>query len=513
MDAYTLAVSKCKEALETFNTLPLWARLAVGGACLLVVKIRQLRRQFDDSGIEVILQDYGAKFDMGDNGFLRLGEIMNDRNYKTVGYTTFGARRIASMDDTLIKQVFTTHFHAFPHRMPTDASFGAGEIGNVQMNTVKDIHTWKRLRSTLSPGFSTRQLDVMYEQTKIVIRHLLADLEKRKSEPVRGSVVSGKFAIDAFLQSAMSIDLQSENLERMEDFVETDVYRYMAMALLPNWKLMACFVLPFFGELVDFLGFSTMDGIWWVRDFIRQILTARSQEKSGRKNDFVNIMLDNQISENESRSSTRGLTHTETISQIFTFFGAGYETTQNSLNWVFYFLAKHSDIQEKVRQEVQKVDELEGKCFGFDKLPWLSAVHAEVLRIRPPVAVHFRKCDSNVTVNNIKFKKGDMFYVPIVGLHTNEEYLGDKATEFSPERFVDNPDLVKEWFYVPFGGGPRNCIGMRFALMQGRACIAHIVKNFQVRFSDEFVDDVEICQMGLFTKPTKPLHFVFDKIN
>ena len=103
----------------------------------------------------------------------------------------------------------------------------------------------------------------------------------------------------------MSIDFQSENLSRMEDFVETDVYRYMTMALQPNLKVMACFVLPYFGELVDFLGFSTMDGIWWVRDFIRQILSSRSQEKSGRKNDFVNIMLENQISEKEARSSTR----------------------------------------------------------------------------------------------------------------------------------------------------------------------------------------------------------------
>ena len=85
---------------------------------------------------------------------------------------------------------------------------------------------------------------------------------------------------------------------------------------------------------------------------------------------------------------------------------------------------------------------------------------------------------------------GDLIQVPLHALHTAEVYWGENATAFSPKRFVDNPDLTKEWFYLPFGGGSRNCIGMRFALMQGRSCTAFLVKNFNIRFAEDFVDDV-----------------------
>ena len=97
-------------------------------------------------------------------------------------------------------------------------------------------------------------------------------------------------------------------------------------------------------------------------------------------------------------------------------------------------------------------------------------------------------------------------------MHTSELYWGDKCAEFSPERFVENPDLVKEWYYVPFGGGPRNCIGMRFALMQGRACTAYLVKNFNIRLADDFVDDVEMMARGLFLKSSKPINLQFEKL-
>ena len=76
-----------------------------------------------------------------------------------------------------------------------------------------------------------------------------------------------------------------------------------------------------------------------------------------------------------------------------------------------------------------------------------------------------------------KFEKGGVFYVPVHALHTSGEYWGERGAEFTPSRFVENPDLMKEWFYLPFGGGPRNCIGMRLALMQGRACTGRVSLN------------------------------------
>ena len=175
-------------------------------------------------------------------------------------------------------------------------------------------------------------------------------------------------------------------------------------------------------------------------------------------------------------------------------------------------MAKYPEIQEKIREEVHNVDSFSVSDFNPDKLPWLCAVHSEVLRLNSPIQQHFRRCVKDVEINGIKFIKGDFVLVPVDALHTAEIYWGDNGNAFSPERFVDNPDLVKEWFYLPFGGGSRNCIGMRFALMQGRSCTAFLVKNFNIRFAKDFVDDVTMKVDALFGKASKPINLHFEKI-
>ena len=94
----------------------------------------------------------------------------------------------------------TTYFREFPHRMPVDGSFGGGTIGMSQLNVSVDMHQWKRMRSTLTPGFSTRQMNVMFDHTKIVIQQLCTDLETRNGREIAALTVGGKFAMDAFLR-------------------------------------------------------------------------------------------------------------------------------------------------------------------------------------------------------------------------------------------------------------------------------------------------------------------------
>ena len=87
---------------------------------------------------------------------------------------------------------------------------------------------------------------------------------------------------------------------------------------------------------------------------------------------------------------------------------------------------------------------------------------------RSPVGLHFRTCFHDVNIMGTWFRKGWNLEVPVDTLHQSTEYWGENASQFSPKRFIDNPSLTKEFFYMPFGAGPRNCIGMRFALLQQR---------------------------------------------
>ena len=103
--------------------------------------------------------------------------------------------------------------------------------------------------------------------------------------------------------------------------------------------------------------------------------------------------------------------------------------------------------------------------------------------------------------------------VPVHALHTCEEYWGENGHEFTPERFVENPSLEKAPFYLPFGAGPRNCIAMRFALMQGRMAIGFLVKNFEISFVPDFVDDVAFEFKNVFSDLSKPVPLILEPID
>lgn len=107
-----------------------------------------------------------------------------------------------------------------------------------------------------------------------------------------------------------------------------------------------------------------------------------------------------------------------------------------------------------------------------------------------------------------------MIEVPVDTLHTLPEFWGEDAEKFNPERFLDNPDLLKEFFYLPFGAGPRNCIGMRFALLQNRILIARLVKEFKLDLADgfSFEDFKPVRTLAFFLKAEKPIEIIFTRL-
>ena len=175
----------------------------------------------------------------------------------------------------------------------------------------------------------------------------------------------------------------------------------------------------------------------------------------------------------------QGLTDDEIISQIFVLFAAGYETTASALQWAIYEICKNPQLQKDLFDEVKSVEE-SFENLNAQKLPLLCGVVNEVLRLYAPAGVHLRYCNEDVVINGIPFTKGSNVEVPVDLLHESEEYWGADALEFRPARWVENPELYKANFFLPFGAGPRNCVGMRFANMQGMLAILIIrIKHFQ----------------------------------
>ena len=114
-------------------------------------------------------------------------------------------------------------------------------------------------------------------------------------------------------------------------------------------------------------------------------------------------------------------------------------------------------------------------------LPFLDAVLSETLRLHSPAIRISRLVNTKYELGHtgITLEKGQQVEVPIYGIHHCEEFYPEPF-KFNPDRFLpENRHLIKPYTYLPFGAGPRNCIGMRFALLEAKLALAHIVTKFK----------------------------------
>ena len=178
------------------------------------------------------------------------------------------------------------------------------------------------------------------------------------------------------------------------------------------------------------------------------------------------------------------------MAQGWIFFIAGYETTATTLSFCSYELALHPEVQEKLFEEVESAVDSKGEINyeTLSKLPYLDAVLSETLRMYPPVIRLERRAMTDrykLGDTGLVLNKGQEIEIPVYAIHHSEEFYPN-PDKFYPERFLpENRNQIKPYTYLPFGAGPRNCIGMRFALMEAKLGIAQIVRRFRFFRTEE----------------------------
>ena len=239
-------------------------------------------------------------------------------------------------------------------------------------------------------------------------------------------------------------------------------------------------------------------------------IIKRRRENNERREDFLQLLMDcqntdkineeNNEKENEidaeshhaggheelnyyKQSSGKPLTDDEVIAQAFVFFIAGYETTATTLSYVSYELALNQDIQNKLYDEIKTIQNEKGEIDyeTLVKLPYLDAVISESLRKYPPAVRLNRVASQKYQLGNtgITLDKGSNVNILVYAMHHNEEYY-PSPDKFKPERFLPfNRDQLKPFTYLPFGSGPRNCVGMRFALLEAKLALAKIITKYK----------------------------------
>lgn len=227
-----------------------------------------------------------------------------------------------------------------------------------------------------------------------------------------------------------------------------------------------------------------------------------------KRNDFVSMLL----------SLKDSFTPSELAAEGFLVFAAGFETSSTLVTFTLYELALNPDIQKRLRDEIKTgLDENGGKLsydllFGFK---YLDMVVNESLRKFPPIPSSIRKCNQEYKIpgTDLIVPEGTPMELPVYSLQHDPEYFPEPE-KFDPERF--SPEKVEArnpFTFLPFGEGPRNCIGMRFGMMQSKVAIVKLLQNYELSTCDKTTIPMKFVPSSPFLAPVGGMWLELKKIN
>jgi cytochrome P450 len=206
-------------------------------------------------------------------------------------------------------------------------------------------------------------------------------------------------------------------------------------------------------------------------------ITAARRRSGAETADLVGLLL-----AGSDPDTGRAMTDGEVTDNLLTFIAAGHETTAIALVWTFDLLARHPDCEARVVAEIERVTggaELAPEHIG--QLAYTRQTFQEAMRLYPPAPIIARAVVRPFQLANFSVSEGAMIYVPIYAVHRHTTLWHDPET-FDPERFAPEPAAARHRYaYLPFGAGPRICIGGGFAMLEGVAILATLLRAVRLR--------------------------------
>ena len=182
---------------------------------------------------------------------------------------------------------------------------------------------------------------------------------------------------------------------------------------------------------------------------------------------------------------------------------AGHDTTSSLLTWTWYLLSKWPAVEEKMHAELATV--LGGRAPGLDdipNLPYLRQVFDETLRLYSPIPILARDLTEDDRLNGYDLPKGSLVVLALYNTHRHPEFW-ERPEEFYPEHFAEAAVAARpRYAYLPFGAGPRICIGMHFALMEAALVMGEVAQRFALRLARPH--DGKVRYVGV-TRPDEPI--------
>ncbi|XP_046482183.1 probable cytochrome P450 6a13 [Neodiprion pinetum] len=415
-----------------------------------------------------------------------------------VGIWEFHSPTLFVIDPELLRDILVKDFASWSTR---------GTAANVDVDPLSAnlIHlngdTWKSVRAKLTPTFTSGKLKQMHylllECGKDFEKYLNAAATDGK--PLEAREMSAKFTTDVIGSCAFGIQMNSLN-------DEDAVFRRMGRKIFePSTKGKIVRALQrHFPGLFKFLNLSTHEQE--LTDFFLKI-TKENLEYRERNNlqrhDFMDLLRNMKNSGEPLGKDDVEIDYRFLAAQAFVFFAAGFETSSTAISFCLHELAVNQDIQDRLRDEINETkaaSDGEVTWDGLNSMKYLDMVVAETLRKYPPIPVTTRCAVKPYRIpgTDIELPERTGCIAPIYALHHDPEYYPE-PDKFIPERFTDEAKSQRPALaYLPFGSGPRVCIGLRFAEQQTKLGLVKLVENFKITLCEKSQNPLQLDPKARF---------------
>ncbi|XP_035985610.1 cytochrome P450 3A56-like [Fundulus heteroclitus] len=268
---------------------------------------------------------------------------------------------------------------------------------------------------------------------------------------------------------------------------------------------------PFFLPLLELLGLSFFpkSSTTFFRTVVEKIRAERNESSRKNLTDILQYFIN---SKSSKERENLGLNDHEIFSQVTMLLFAGYETSATTLVFLAYTLARNPEVMKRLQQEIDSTFPHKGPV-QYDSLmqmEYLSSVVDECLRLYPPAARLERTAKETVKVKGITIPKNMVVMIPVYALHRDPELWPDPE-EFKPDRFSkENKQSIDPYTYLPFGVGPRNCLGRRFAMALIKLALVKVLQNYSFLVCEETEIPLKMNPEGL-VGPQRPIKLQLQK--
>ncbi|XP_018353975.1 PREDICTED: cytochrome P450 9e2-like [Trachymyrmex septentrionalis] len=406
-----------------------------------------------------------------------------NKDAKYVGFFDGMNPIVMIRDPDLIKAIGVKNFETFPdHRAFVD------EVNDPLFG--KNLFSlrgekWRDVRTLLSPAFTSSKMKTMFKLMSDCAANFtdyLANLPEDKNiMEMKNSFT--RYTNDVIATCAFGISVDSMRNPNNEFYV----YGKEATTFntLRTIKFYLARSMPLITKMLGIKFVSNNVGEFF-KDLVRNTIHTRDVKNIVRP-DMLQLMMETR----GKRGPGKELTIEDMTAQAFIFFFGGFDTVSSLMCFAVHEIAVNPDVQAKLRDEVDEVLKTNNGDLTYEALngmQYLDAVINEALR-KWPIAAFLDR----INVEDFELppalpgdkpfllKKGMNVWFPVYGLHRDPKYF-ERPDEFDPERFLDeNKKDINSAAYLPFGLGPRMCIGNRFALLETKVMLFHLLSRCELK--------------------------------